>query len=155
DDEAALAHAERGLACSAEGEVRGALYAWQSLAHYWRADNREAARCGREALAWLSSRDPLWYKTMFSVLPAALQTGQVEWFRELSLLLMATEPAADTQALYQEAMHAQVVFGSMVGARGIARAALSRMERVAADAPLADARAHFWLSMSSAIFLHY
>src|SRR5262249_12263518 len=72
---AALAHADRALACGAEDAAVGALHLVQASAHDWRGENVEAVQRGREAMAALSPTDPRWHRAAAVVGVASRRIG--------------------------------------------------------------------------------
>lgn len=74
---AAITRAERGIACGAEGEVRGALRRAQAEAHVWRSELAEAARCAEEAGAELPKGGERWYRALTPMVYAASACGDM------------------------------------------------------------------------------
>jgi tetratricopeptide (TPR) repeat protein len=76
DLEAAVTRAERGIACGAQGEARGALRLLQADAHRWRGEFAEMERCALEAMGWLLPGGPLWCGAAAEVAVACRALGE-------------------------------------------------------------------------------
>lgn len=61
DFDAAIASAERGVACGAKDEALGALRAVQAKARYWDGQLQRAATTGEQAIALLAHGSRAWY----------------------------------------------------------------------------------------------
>lgn len=69
--------AERGVACGATGQTLGELRRVQVEAHYWRSENAEASKLGREALTLLSLGSRAWYDAAAAAVVAWARLGEV------------------------------------------------------------------------------
>jgi tetratricopeptide (TPR) repeat protein len=74
---AALARAERGAACGAEGETLGALRRLQAEVHAWTGENEATLRRGREAMEHVPPGAPGWFDAArLAILAAAARLGR-------------------------------------------------------------------------------
>ena len=104
DLEAAIARAERAIACGASGEVLGALRLLQAGALDWRGKSREAEPLTVEAIGLLPARSAPWHGAVGENLEAAARLGNHERVVELAELLRSRHvpgqaTAAEVRAL--------------------------------------------------------
>jgi hypothetical protein len=103
DDMAAvLSSTKRGLACGAEGELRGALLSLEVSAYYWREQYAEVIALGTEALELLPDGARHWCRSLRYVCGAATTTGQTAQFAELASRFARVEPSADAHGEYAQ-----------------------------------------------------
>src|SRR6185437_3634778 len=84
DTAAALSSAERGLACCAEGEMRGALLSLKVAAHTWREWFQEVIPLGTEAIDLLPPGATRWCRSLRYLCVAATLTQRAALIVELS-----------------------------------------------------------------------
>jgi tetratricopeptide (TPR) repeat protein len=83
DLEAAVAHAERGVACGAKGDELGALRLLQAEAHGWRGDYVARGQCSLEARNLLARGTPLWYAAAADLAVVSRVLGHRSTLREV------------------------------------------------------------------------
>src|SRR5262249_31597219 len=86
DFAAAIERAARGMACGAEGEVRGALASIQAEAHKWQGRNVEAEAHFAEAYGLFAPGTPRWLRAL-----SELATVRAEMGAHEALLPLADE----------------------------------------------------------------
>jgi tetratricopeptide (TPR) repeat protein len=94
---AAIARADRGIACGADGILLGSLRAIQAEAHKWRGEFRHAENAGREAMRVLPPRTAPWYAALSEVVAAVDRQGRSAELLSLAALLHPP-PLLDTEA---------------------------------------------------------
>ena len=130
DFEAAIARAERGIRCGAEGEALGALRRTQAEAHRWRAENIDAERCAIEALRLLPRGTTLWYRAAVELALASTRLDHTDQLVALGEELQALVPGADVAAMHTLSA-AQVVDNLFLAGRyALAEALLAACEAV-------------------------
>jgi tetratricopeptide (TPR) repeat protein len=130
DFEAAIARAERGIRCGAEGEALGALRRTQAEAHRWRAENIDAERCALEALRLLPRGTTMWYRAAVELAFASTRLDHTEQLVALGEELQALLPGADAAAIHTLSA-AQVVDNLFLAGRyALAEALLAACEAV-------------------------
>lgn len=87
DLEAVIHYAEQGIACGAEGEVRGRLLLRKAEARRWRGEYAEAERHAREAMALLGRTSTRHFRALAEAVEAASALGDEPRLRELVTLL--------------------------------------------------------------------
>jgi len=100
DTAAALSSAERGLACGAAGEMRGALLSVKVAAHTWRERFHELITPGTEAIDLLSPGTTRWCRSLRYLCVGATMTQRTALVAELSSRLARVEPTADARSEY-------------------------------------------------------
>jgi serine/threonine protein kinase/tetratricopeptide (TPR) repeat protein len=145
DLEAALAHAQRGLSCRAEGTTRGALLGCQSIIYTWRGQLEAADRSGTEALGLIAAGSVRWCQCIGHMFLVLIHRNQPEGLAALAQTFVSTEPAGDALAPYVEAGLMLVGAYSCAGALDAARSIRERIDRVAAGAGLTDALTRGWV----------
>src|SRR6185312_5902385 len=80
---AAIARAESGVACGAEGEILGALRLVQQEAELWRGNNAEGVRLGFEAMRSIPRGSAMWCRAAGQ---AAAASGRLADQDRLALL---------------------------------------------------------------------
>ena len=109
---AALARAERGVACGAEGETLGALRLLQTETLRWRGEPRAARDRGLEAMALLPRHTDLWYDAAGQTTLMSSAIGDTKQLVVLAEALLAR--AADLEARREPASNAYFVCASRV-----------------------------------------
>ncbi|EYF02145.1 serine/threonine-protein kinase [Chondromyces apiculatus] len=103
DLDAAIARAERSVACGASKELRGAARRLQAEAHHWRGDVSEGGRCGEEARQLLPRGSAGWLSAAAEAASSALSRGAREELRtiaeDLRRVVTAAPEAADVAVL--------------------------------------------------------
>jgi hypothetical protein len=149
--DAALASADRGLACAPEPRIRGSLRAVQALAHFWRSDFAAAARCGDEGLALVEIGTLRWCQCAQAMSLSLVQIGEPARFAALSAAFLEVVPSLDAVGAYQEAASVLTVVDACVEGRAAADI-IARMEAVARRSPSMDVRGWGWLAYARAFF---
>jgi tetratricopeptide (TPR) repeat protein len=90
---AALAHAERGIACGAHGERLGALLLLESEALVWRGDFRAASTQASRAFELLGAGTPDWYRAAGIAALAKSTSGDAPGFLLIADAIEARPPA--------------------------------------------------------------
>jgi tetratricopeptide (TPR) repeat protein len=103
DFEAALARAERGVACGAHGDALGRLRLLQAEAHRWRGDLRSSRAAAIEAYGLLNPGQARWYEAvgLLGLMSSAL--GDIGWVVTLCERLLEARPSTlprDAQDAY-------------------------------------------------------
>jgi tetratricopeptide (TPR) repeat protein len=93
---AALARAERGVACGAAGPELGRLRRLQAEAHQWRGEHAAALPRALEAMSLLPRASRPWFQAASEVATAAHRVGDMDRLHALAGLL--TEAAAEPGA---------------------------------------------------------
>lgn len=97
DHEVAIALAERGVACGAQGPTLGTLRAVQADALAWQGKYAQAARCGEEAMSLLSEGRRTWYEAAVSVQRAHESLAEVARAEAFAETLQRGRPADHDQ----------------------------------------------------------
>jgi tetratricopeptide (TPR) repeat protein len=97
---AAVARAERGVACGASGEVLGALRWIQEEAEIWRGDNAAGLRLGLAAMEALPPGSADWCRAAGQCAAAAGRLGDHERLAQLCSALVAHAAAAGGSTSY-------------------------------------------------------
>ncbi len=84
DLEATIARVERGIACGAEGELRGAMRLLQAEAHRWRGEQAEAQAASAEAITLLEPGSIGWCEAAVELAGATSRLGDVAKMGEMS-----------------------------------------------------------------------
>jgi hypothetical protein len=127
DTAAALSSAERGLACGAAGELRGALLSLTASACYWRGQLNEVITLGTEAIGLLPEGTRRWCRSLRYVCIAAVNLGQTAQFAELALRFARVEPGADARGEY---VQGAVWVAAMLGTTGMKEASRGFRKRI-------------------------
>ncbi len=109
---AALARAERGVACGAEGETLGALRLLQTETLRWRGEPRAARDRGLEAMELLPRHSDLWYDAAGQTMLMSSAIGDTKQLVVLADDLLAR--GADLEASREAASNAYFVCASRV-----------------------------------------
>ncbi|WP_428267236.1 serine/threonine-protein kinase PknK [Haliangium sp.] len=88
DFDGALAIAERGVGCGAEGVALGAFHRVQMETQMWRGDAAEAARLGVAAMRLLTPGERPWYDVAGEIAAAWAQLGAVDKIDRLAGALL-------------------------------------------------------------------
>jgi hypothetical protein len=88
----ATLRAERGIACGAEGEVRGALLLRLAEAHLWRGAFGEAAELAGEASGLLGRNSPLAFAALGAAATARATSGDEPGFSAIARDLLQSGP---------------------------------------------------------------
>lgn len=143
---AAVARAERGIACGADGEEFGALHLVLAEARKWRGDLEEATQHLKEAVERLDFGSTIWFRAVGEGIAIAGQRADAEW-----LLALIEEASSVTSAEGLAAAQiiclcrgGQCLF--QVGRNEVAEHLVSQVEELAGDLaeqePAAVARIH-------------
>jgi tetratricopeptide (TPR) repeat protein len=133
DFSAALARVERGIACGASGETKGALASIRAEAHKWLGNNVEAEASGAEALALLSPGSVRWLKALADLATVRAKMGQHEPL--LALARQLAETSAFEASSFATALAKVAIQLLHTGHLEAADALLARAEAAAQQAP--------------------
>ncbi|WP_437925643.1 protein kinase [Sorangium sp. So ce291] len=130
---AAIARAERGLACAPEAAVVGALRLVQAEAHVWRGDLALAEERGTEAARHLAPGSAPWFAAIAQVVAAASKLGgfdRVERWMSEAIAAPALEGAESARSTCLCAGAATLAFA---GRPAVVEALLAAVERALCD----------------------
>jgi eukaryotic-like serine/threonine-protein kinase len=147
---AVLSSAQRGLACGAEGELRGALLSLELVACMGRAQFAEIITLGAEAIALLPEGTRRWCRSFRHVCVAAASTDRTALLAELAPRFARVEPGADARAEY---VHGATWFAIILGIKGMkeeSRAFRERAWRAGASVSRGDLPAWGYLTIMEA-----
>jgi hypothetical protein len=130
DMAATLASVERGLACGAQGEMRGALLDLLITVHLGQERHGDVVTLGLEALALLPEGSRRWCHAAENVFPASVVSQQIPLLMELSSRFARVEPADDARPAYVRAATWMSVTLALISARDAANLFLSRVQQV-------------------------
>jgi hypothetical protein len=138
DLEGALASAERGIGCGAEGEVRGGLFALVAMACCWRSELGPAHRAAQAALPLVAPGSRWACLLLFHAAWAALVEEKEEAFNAAAARFTAfsPDPSARRDYLIWAPLAASLL--TSYGHRDLCRALLDRAEALAATLPSID-----------------
>jgi tetratricopeptide (TPR) repeat protein len=97
DFAAAIARAERGIACGASDEALGAMRFLQAAAHNWRTEYDAALRAGEEAMKKLVPGSAPWFRAAGDVIEAASRLGDIARARAFAREASNVGPAAGAE----------------------------------------------------------
>jgi hypothetical protein len=123
---AALSSAKHGLACGAEGELRGALLSLNVAACMWREQFDEIVALGTEALHLLPHGTRRWCRSFRYVWVAAYHAGQTALLADLASRFERVEPSPDARAEY---VQGATWFAAVLATRGMREASRRFGER--------------------------
>jgi serine/threonine protein kinase/tetratricopeptide (TPR) repeat protein len=145
DLDAAIAHAERGVACGARGEELGALRLLQAEAHGWRGDYVARGQCSLEARNLLARGTTLWYVAAADLAVVSRVLGHRETLRGVCADLLGVtgeDPVARAIALVRASTQVAVMGEALDADRLIA---------AADEAALGDPAVEPWVHNSRAV----
>ncbi len=148
---AAVARASRGLACGAEGELKGALLLLQAEAELWRGDNAAAASLGALAMADLPRGGPEFCRAAGQAAAASGRLGDAERMDVLGaeLLALAGEGAGD--GAFAIACARTAMSWLLLGRRDRAVLLLDVLERIAPAQGSGEPLALAWIARAGAL----
>jgi tetratricopeptide (TPR) repeat protein len=126
DMDAAMALAERGLACGVEGEQRGALLSVQLGVYHGRERYAEIIELGTEALDLLPEGSKRWCRTTQQVFPALTLMRQGAPLEQLAARFARIEPPVEARGEY---IKAAIWLSTSLGAMGRKDASRTFLER--------------------------
>jgi serine/threonine protein kinase/tetratricopeptide (TPR) repeat protein len=97
DLDAAVAHAERGIACGAEGETLGRLHLIAATVRNWQGKADLAHAAATAALARLPQRGTVYYAALQEVVDASTRLNRHDSTLEVFAILRDTEPGEDSR----------------------------------------------------------
>ncbi len=115
DFAAAIARAERGLACGAGGRLRGVLLAIKAESHRWRGEVTEAEEPALDACTELPKGSIAWYAACGEVAMSSGRLGHVDERRRLEVELEAAEPEPGAEGARWLACERSVVLLRLAG----------------------------------------
>ncbi|HEX2570075.1 MAG TPA: protein kinase [Polyangia bacterium] len=138
----AIAHAARGVADGATGEVLGTLRSVDAWARIWTCDDQTRAFTSAiEGLELLHEGTEQWCRAVGAALGTAATIGRHDKMVELIQRLRTVEPLEGAQAAFIEPAATAVVVTGLAGMREGAEEFLQRMERINARLGGNEARA--------------
>ncbi len=143
DFAAAIARAERGVACGARDEALGALRALQAEAQWWAGANAEAVRLGSEAMQLLPPGSAPWNAVAGEVAEAANRVGMRGKLLEVVDALYEAPTSVPTLCSWTAAGARAGVALLFAGQQDRAEQMIRRIEERSADASEPIVRA--WL----------
>lgn len=146
--EGVLRCAERGLACGAEGEARGAFLSLQNSAWFWRNALESALQAGCEAIKLLTEGSLHWLRAVSISTACAAALGRSELVSDLSLQFGTIVPQGDIIGSYVESNGILLTMLGMIGDRQMAEVYLSHVERTGSDLADKDAYIRAWMHYS-------
>jgi eukaryotic-like serine/threonine-protein kinase len=148
---AAIARAERGVACGAVGGLLGVLRLVQAEAHNWRAGYAEAERCALEALETLPRESTAWANAAHQLSWSALRQGKDDVVSRIAddLFQLGEERPTTQLVLALAAIATHLVQG---GRQEQALVAVGLADRRAAGLP-ADANVSAWREFAHALVI--
>ncbi len=138
DVDATLSSAERGLACGAQGQARGALLSLQVAVHVTRERYLEATTLGTEALSLLPEGSLRWCRASQSLFQAVTFSQQIPLLGRLAAHFAQVEPSADARSEYVIAAAWLGISLGITGAKAGARLFLQRVLEVGAALDRSD-----------------
>src|SRR5262249_17875814 len=97
DFSAAIARAERGIACGAAGEVLGALRLLEAESYRWRGDVGLAEDAALEATSLIEQGSEKWYVAVSEVAMTAGRRGHLDHVVRLAEELLVAPPPAGAE----------------------------------------------------------
>ena len=152
--EGVLSCAERGLACGAEGEARGAFMSLQSSAWFWRNALDKALTAGCDAIKLLTEGSLHWLRAVSVATACAAALGKRDVVSELSLLFGSIVPEGDIIGSYVESNTILLAMLGMIGDREMAAMYLSHVERTGAGLAEHDAYIRAWMNYGKGRHYH-
>jgi tetratricopeptide (TPR) repeat protein len=95
---AAIARAEKGVACGADGEALGELRLLQAQAHFWRGDYATAAERATEGAQQAAAGTPLWFQAVAEAAAAIGTQGDYDHVEEWVKSAMTVTTVGDGSA---------------------------------------------------------
>jgi len=141
DLSAALAHAERGIACNAGWEDLGALHLVKAEVHLWRGELARAEADADEAISRLDPGSSDWFRAITHAAVAASKQGAPERTEAAIKLVDLAAPAKDELSALVFCLAscaAELTFG---GRYGVADGLIERGGRHVGDPPTVDGQA--------------
>ncbi len=145
DLDAAIARADRGLACGATGEDEVALLSVRGEATTWKGEIPLADAITDEVLAKASPGTSRWYWALTGRAIHATLRGDRDRLAAAVSLALSVAPSAGSAATLVGTVGAVAWVLFTVGLFDLGVAAIARMEEAAASIPERDLRAHAWL----------
>jgi hypothetical protein len=132
DMAAALSSAKRGLACGADGELRGALLSLTVSARMWRDEFAEVIALGAEAIDLLPPGTRHWCRTLRYVCVASTLTEQAASINDLAPRFARVEPSPDARLEYFQGAAWFAIMLAIAGKKGESRAFREAARRIGA-----------------------
>jgi serine/threonine protein kinase len=132
DAAAALAYAERGLRCGAQGAQRGDLLGLEVAVYIGREHYAEVLAAGTEAIDLLPEGSKRWCRTFRHLFPAAM-VSQVDLLTKLSSRFARVEPSPDARGEYVCATARLSIVLGIMGEKVAARMFLTRARGICAE----------------------
>jgi eukaryotic-like serine/threonine-protein kinase len=135
---AAIARAERGIACGADGDVLGALYKLQAEGYGWRGELAEAERLGDLALKHLPRKSTLWWGALADLSKVSRNAAKSDRVAELGTQLLGALEGVELGPAQLRAAASVVLDLVYVGHHDLADVLVGRIlstKQAAADDP--------------------
>jgi len=129
DLEAAVARAERGVTCGAEGEALAVLRLLQANAHRWRGEFAEMEERAAAAMQHLPKGESRWCKAVAEIAVACRANGNYDPLVKIGEELLRLKPLPMFEAAYTEAAARTAMMLLMIGWTKHGDALLSRVAR--------------------------
>jgi hypothetical protein len=135
DFDAAISRAERGVACGAEGEVKGALRLVQTEAYHWRGNIADVEQSGLEALRLLPFGSAPWHRAAGEIVLTRSRLGKVSGVVEVAEQLVHVGSVGSSARAIALAMTARQLL--LLGEVALGRAVSALLDGASPEA-LAD-----------------
>ncbi|RLB64243.1 MAG: serine/threonine-protein kinase PknK [Deltaproteobacteria bacterium] len=129
DLEAAVAHAEQGVTCGAEGEPLGQLRLLQADAHRWRGEFAEMESCAGVAMQELPDGTTQWCKAAAELAVACRALGKYDQLVSVAEELSKLIPQREHRAAYVEAAARAAMQLFIIGWAANGDALIARVEQ--------------------------
>jgi tetratricopeptide (TPR) repeat protein len=148
---AAVARAARGIACGAEGEVKGALLLLQAEAELWRGDNAAAAGLGVLAMAELPRGGPDFCRAAGQAAAASGRLGDAARMDGLGAELLALAKEGAQDGAFAIACARTAMSWLLLGQRDKAVLLLDVLDRIAPAQGSGEPLALAWIARAGAL----
>ena len=148
DLDAAVACAQKGIGCGAQGELRSQLATLAIEAHGWRNDWTSGAAHADELLASETPGSRPWCMAAAVRVWSAPLRGQLEGYVETIQLLHGVTAAPNATGELVQALCAVVMSLTIVSAHDIALSYLLRTEEIGAPLEAADHASRGWMNIA-------
>jgi len=153
DPDAAIAFADRAIACGADGELLGAAQLVRAAAFDWRGEIETAVVAARESVAGLPRGGRLWCRAATLLARLLVHWGDSDGLRELARQLLALVSDAPVTVELGSAVAHLVYMLRMAPARGEDDALMEALERNGPPAVLADPTIRGYLALGRTVLV--
>ena len=144
DLEETLRRVDRGLDCSAQGELRGTLYALKTAALFLRNELERALHIGTEALTLLEPGTADWYRAIGFATGSAAALGKRSEVSELARRFGNLPPPAAPMSSYFETASLLATMLGLIGDREMAELFLSHSQGASGLVTELSPSVHIW-----------